>query len=40
MQNDIDQPTSTTGMTSASIAAFNEKLSAAKNVKFKKLIVY
>ncbi|HHD1458633.1 TPA: hyperosmolarity resistance protein Ebh, partial [Staphylococcus aureus] len=30
LQNDIDQPTSTTGMTSASIAAFNEKLSAAR----------
>lgn len=30
LQNDIDQPTSKTGMTSASIAAFNEKLSAAR----------
>ncbi|MBR9233399.1 hyperosmolarity resistance protein Ebh, partial [Staphylococcus aureus] len=30
LQNDIDQPTSTTGMTSTSIAAFNEKLSAAR----------
>ncbi len=30
LQNDIDQPTSTTGMTSASIEAFNEKLSAAR----------
>ncbi len=30
LQNDIDQPTSTTGMTSVSIAAFNEKLSAAR----------
>lgn len=30
LQNDIDQPTSTTGMTSASVAAFNDKLSAAR----------
>ncbi len=30
LQNDIDQPTSTTGMTSASVATFNEKLSAAR----------
>ncbi|WP_461094192.1 hypothetical protein, partial [Staphylococcus aureus] len=30
LQNDIDQPTSTTGMTSTSIAAFNENLSAAR----------
>ncbi|HCV8037506.1 TPA: hyperosmolarity resistance protein Ebh [Staphylococcus aureus] len=30
LQNDIDQPTSTTGMTSTSIAAFNEKHSAAR----------
>ncbi|HDA3471535.1 TPA: hyperosmolarity resistance protein Ebh [Staphylococcus aureus] len=30
LQNDIDQPTSTTGMTSASVARFNEKLSAAR----------
>ncbi|HDK3641796.1 TPA: hyperosmolarity resistance protein Ebh [Staphylococcus aureus] len=29
-QNDIDQPTNTTGMTSASVATFNEKLSAAR----------
>ncbi|MEG3217122.1 Extracellular matrix-binding protein ebh [Staphylococcus aureus] len=30
LQNDIDQPTSTTGMTSTSVATFNEKLSAAR----------
>ena len=30
LQNDIDQPTSTTGMTSASVASFNDKLSAAR----------
>ncbi len=30
LQNDVDQPTSTTGMTSASVATFNEKLSAAR----------
>ncbi|MEZ2058398.1 hypothetical protein QUE05_15030, partial [Staphylococcus aureus] len=30
LQNDIDQPTNTTGMTSASVATFNEKLSAAR----------
>lgn len=30
LQNDIDQHTSTTGMTSASVATFNEKLSAAR----------
>lgn len=30
LQNDIDQPTSTTGMTCASVAAFNDKLSAAR----------
>ncbi|HDI0321522.1 TPA: hyperosmolarity resistance protein Ebh [Staphylococcus aureus] len=30
LQNDIDQPTSTTGMTSASVATFNENLAAAK----------
>ncbi|WP_370695609.1 hypothetical protein, partial [Staphylococcus aureus] len=30
LQNDIEQPTSTTGMTSASVAAFNDKLSAAR----------
>ncbi|WP_256026253.1 hypothetical protein, partial [Staphylococcus aureus] len=30
LQNDIDQPTSTMGMTSASVAAFNDTLSAAR----------
>ena len=39
LQNDIDQPTSTTGMTSASVATFNENFQQLE-LKFKKLTVY
>ena len=38
LQNDIDQPTSTTGMTSASVATFNENFQQLE-LKFKKLTV-